>query len=54
MKAIIFTGLIGLSSSCWAVDVVVHPSNTAALDKNQIEQIFLGKLKTFNGAGKAV
>ncbi|MCG7561555.1 phosphate ABC transporter substrate-binding protein [Pseudoalteromonas sp. McH1-42] len=54
MKAIIFTGLIGLSSSCWAVDVVVHPSNTATLDKNQIEQIFLGKLKTFNGAGKAV
>jgi ABC-type phosphate transport system substrate-binding protein len=54
MKAIIFAGLLGLSFSSWAVDVVVHPSNTVALDKSQIEQIFLGKLKTFTGSDKAI
>ncbi|RZM71867.1 phosphate ABC transporter substrate-binding protein [Pseudoalteromonas rubra] len=54
MKAIILAGFMGLSYSSWAVDVVVHPSNTVALDKSQIEQIFLGKLKTFTGSDKAV
>ncbi|KZN44451.1 hypothetical protein [Pseudoalteromonas luteoviolacea] len=54
MKAILLTTVFMLSTSALAVDVVVHPSNNAALDKGKIEQIFLGKLKTFDGSAKVI
>jgi len=36
------------------VEVVVHPSNSAALDKDAIKRIFLGKTRAFPGGGEAV
>ncbi len=36
------------------VEVVVHPSNAAALDKDSIKRIFLGKTRAFPGGGEAV
>jgi hypothetical protein len=36
-----------------AVNIVVHPSNTDALDKASISRIFLGKAKSFPGGGAA-
>jgi len=36
------------------VEVVVHPSNSAALDKDSIKRIFLGKTRAFPGGGEAV
>jgi hypothetical protein len=43
--AVTFTLLF--SSNVWAVNVIVHPSNTADLDKSSIARIFLGKAKSF-------
>ncbi len=36
------------------VAVIVHPSNSAALDKGAIEKIFLSKSKSFPSGGNAV
>ena len=36
------------------VEVIVHPSNGAALDKDSIQRIFLGKTRAFPGGGEAV
>lgn len=36
------------------VEVVVHPSNAAVLDKDAIKRIFLGKIRAFPGGGEAV
>ena len=36
------------------VEVIVHPSNNAALDKDAIKRIFLGKTRAFPGGGEAV
>lgn len=36
------------------VAVVVHPSNSASLDQSNVARIFLGKMKSFPGAGQAV
>ena len=36
------------------VEVIVHPSNGAALDKDSIQRIYLGKTRAFPGGGEAV
>lgn len=36
------------------VAIVVHPSNAASIDQSSIARIFLGKMKSFPGAGQAV
>jgi ABC-type phosphate transport system substrate-binding protein len=36
------------------VEIVVHPSNSAAFDKDAIKRIFLGKTRAFPGGGEAV
>ncbi|ACK45809.1 conserved hypothetical protein [Shewanella baltica OS223] len=36
------------------VVVIVNPSNTDAIDQKSIENIFLGKTKTFSGGAQAV
>lgn len=36
------------------VSVIVHPSNTAEIDANEISRIFLGKSKSFPGGGSAI
>ena len=43
-----------LSANAYGVTVIVHPSNSAALDKSSISRIFLGKAKSFPGGGQAV
>lgn len=42
------------SINAFAVSVIVHPSNSAALDQSSISRIFLGKAKSFPGGGSAV
>lgn len=37
-----------------AVDVVVHPSNTNAIDAGEIKKIFTGKTKSFADGSKAL
>ncbi len=50
----VFAALI-FSSSLWAeVEVIVHPSNAAALDKDSIARIFLGKTRGYPGGGEAI
>lgn len=46
--------LIAPLSANAAIAVIVHPSNSAALDNNTISRVFLGKLKSFPGGGQAV
>lgn len=36
------------------VAVVVHPSNAANIDRANVARIFLGKMKSFPGAGQAI
>lgn len=55
MKKLLLTLFVSLiSSQALAVNVIVHPSNAAALDKQSISRIFLGKAKSFPGGGQAV
>ena len=59
MKILIYSimaGVIFLSSAFTMaeVEVIVHPSNTASLDKSVIQRIFLGKTRAFPGGGDAV
>jgi ABC-type phosphate transport system substrate-binding protein len=35
------------------VAVIVHPSNAASIDEEQISKIFLGQTKTFSGGAEA-
>lgn len=45
---------LGLTATAQAdMVVIVHPSNGAALDDEQISKIFLGQTKTFPGGGEA-
>lgn len=45
--------LLGVGAACAEPAVIVHPSNAAALDDDQIGKIFLGQTKTFPGGGEA-
>ena len=55
IKITICLTLIGLSFSTYAgVVVIVHSSNSAALDQGSISKIYLGKSSKFPGGGKVV
>ena len=51
-------GLVATAASFEAaaapVSVIVHPSNTAELDMQEVTRIFLGKSKSFPGGGSAI
>lgn len=48
-KSILVTGLTILTSSALAdVVMIVHPSNSSALDSKAVQRIFLGKEKKFS------
>jgi ABC-type phosphate transport system substrate-binding protein len=52
---IFLTSSMMLSAVSFAeIEVIVHPSNTTALDKNSIQRIYLGKTRAFPGGGEAV
>lgn len=54
-RALFVAGLLGcLSAPAFAVNVIVHPSNSSDLDQNAIKRIFLGKSKTFPSGSEAV
>ncbi len=36
------------------IEVIVHPSNASALDKDSVKRIYLGKTRAFPGGGEAV
>ena len=43
------------STACMAeVVVIVHPSNTAAIDVDAVSKIYLGQVKTFPGGSPAI
>lgn len=48
------TVLLLASFHASAVTVIVHPSNTASLDKKALKKVFLGKSKTFPDGVQAV
>lgn len=51
----LISSAIMLSATSFAeVEVIVHPSNGAALDKDSIQRIYLGKTRAFPGGGEAV
>ena len=55
MKILTVIAALIFSSSLWAeVEVIVHPSNAAALDKDSITRIFLGKTRGYPGGGEAI
>ena len=55
MKILTVIAALIFSSSLWAeVEVIVHPSNAAALDKDSISRIFLGKTRGYPGGGEAI
>lgn len=53
-KLTVVTALAISFSSFAEVSVVVHPSNSASIDKEAVSRIFLGRMKDFNGSGEAV
>ncbi|QYJ76000.1 MULTISPECIES: phosphate ABC transporter substrate-binding protein [Shewanella] len=56
MKTVISAILLCLSAmQAWAgVAVIVHPGNGDTIDKKAIENIYLGKTKSFPGGSQAV
>lgn len=55
MKKFLLTLSLMFSASAFSgVAVIVHPSNASTLGENEISRIFLGKMKSFPGAGPAV
>ena len=55
MKKLLFTlSLIFSASAFSGVSVIVHPENGASLGEAEISRIFLGKMKSYPGAGPAV
>lgn len=54
-KKLTIAATLAISFSSFAeVSVVVHPSNSASIDKEAVSRIFLGRMKDFNGNGEAV
>ena len=51
---VLASSLILPSLALAEVEIIVHPSNAAALDKDAIKRIFLGKTRAFPGGGEAV
>lgn len=55
LSSIVLTSAFLFSAVATAdVEVIVHPSNGAALDQDAIQRIFLGKTRAFPGGGEAV
>ena len=55
LSSFVLTSSLLLSAFSTAdVEVIVHPSNGAALDQDAIQRIFLGKTRAFPGGGEAV
>lgn len=55
IRSILITSMTLFATSAMAdVEVIVHPSNGAALDQDTIQRIFLGKTRAFPGGGEAV
>ncbi|MFT5592805.1 MAG: ABC-type phosphate transport system substrate-binding protein [Oceanicoccus sp.] len=55
LSSFVLTSSLLLSAFATAdVEVIVHPSNGAALDQDAIQRIFLGKTRAFPGGGEAV
>jgi len=55
LSSIVLASSLFLSAFASAeVEVIVHPSNGAALDQDAIQRIFLGKTRAFPGGGEAV
>lgn len=55
MKKILIAAILTMSSmNVLAGSVIVHPSNSSALDNKAIKKIFLGKSKSFPGGGSVV
>jgi len=55
IRSLIMAIAVVLPSMAMAeIAVIVHPSNGAALDKDAIQRIFLGKTRGFPGGGEAV
>ncbi len=50
---LILTMLFSTFAYC-EVEIIVHPSNASAMDKDAIKRIFLGKTRAFPGGGEAV
>jgi len=53
-QILILASLFVSSFAFAEVAVIVHPSNTSALDKAAIAKIFLGKTKSFPGGGPII
>lgn len=56
MKRALLCALLSLTSAPTDAEVVVivHPSNNARLNQEQIQQLFLGKTKSFPGDTQAI
>jgi len=55
LSSLFIASIMILPTSVFAeIEVIVHPSNAAALDKDSIQRIFLGKTRAFPGGGEAV
>lgn len=55
LSSIVLASSLFLSAFAAAeVEVIVHPSNNAALDQDAIQRIFLGKTRAFPGGSEAV
>jgi ABC-type phosphate transport system substrate-binding protein len=55
LKTTLLAGVFATTFSAFAeISVIVHPSNSAELSKEDITRIFLGKQKSFSGGGSAV
>jgi len=54
-SSLLLASAMSLPTAAFAeIEVIVHPSNGAALDKDAIQRIFLGKTRAFPGGGEAV
>jgi hypothetical protein len=51
---VLTSSLIFSAMAAAEVEVIVHPSNAAALDKDSISRIFLGKTRGYPGGGEAI
>ena len=51
---VLTSGVIFSAMAAAEVEVIVHPSNAAALDKDSISRIFLGKTRGYPGGGEAI
>ncbi|MDU0113307.1 MAG: ABC-type phosphate transport system substrate-binding protein [Psychrosphaera sp.] len=55
MKTLILaTSLLFSASAFSGISVIVHPSNPVELDQSEVARIFLGKMKSFPGAGQVI